>query len=40
LSEGQIADILRRLDNRIQVSPEYFTQEMLERERNYGVFTG
>ena len=40
LSKQQVDSVLDRLKNRIKVSPEEYTQIMLERERNFGKYRG
>lgn len=40
LNKQQVDKILNRLQNRIKVSPEEYTQVMLEREKNFGVYKG
>jgi hydroxymethylglutaryl-CoA synthase len=40
LNRLQVESILGKLENRIKISPNEYTQMMLERERNYGVFRG
>lgn len=40
LNKNQITNITDKLANRVKFSPEDYTELMLEKQKNYGVFRG